>query len=494
MPGDYDLYLLSSSDGRVACDDTNSCATYSAGSGSYESIEFTAEPGAVYYVVWDEWSGDPSMSSAFTLDVDCVVPTCGDGVVEGFEGCDDMNRTSMDGCAADCTVETGYTCTGMPSDCRTICGNGVLEAGETCDDRNTTASDGCTACAIDAGYHCRGLPSSCAMVACGNGTIGRGESCDDSGTTGGDGCSARCAAEIAPRGGSIVIAASLDMSDPLWTRADSDCSESSAGYTYFYDEHYIENATGVSQTVTITTEWASGIDGYLLVYRDPLVDIAPAMGCIDGNDDIERFVPIASRVSSVTIAPGERIVIVATTWNNDTEAGPYRVVVRTDPVCGDGSRNEGETCEDGNTTSGDGCSSRCGLEIATPPGSATLAGTVVATDGSFARPSSACAGPTLPGHRYDAFLVQNASGDNRTVRITGTWGTGDGMILAYDDPFNPYNPTGRCLSGNDDYMGTAQSRIDSLAINAGTAKWIVVTSSTAGGLPIGPYTVSVDSL
>jgi cysteine-rich repeat protein len=35
---------------------------------------------------------------------------CGDGVVEDGEECDDYNTDDNDGCAADCTVEDGWTC------------------------------------------------------------------------------------------------------------------------------------------------------------------------------------------------------------------------------------------------------------------------------------------------------------------------------------------------------------------------------------------------
>lgn len=45
---------------------------------------------------------------------------CGDGSLNPGEGCDDGNITASDGCAADCTVETGYTCTGVPSACTEI--------------------------------------------------------------------------------------------------------------------------------------------------------------------------------------------------------------------------------------------------------------------------------------------------------------------------------------------------------------------------------------
>src|SRR5690606_24777798 len=49
-----------------------------------------------------------------------VAAECGDGIVEGSEGCDDDNTTDGDGCSATCNVEPGYECTGMPSECTDI--------------------------------------------------------------------------------------------------------------------------------------------------------------------------------------------------------------------------------------------------------------------------------------------------------------------------------------------------------------------------------------
>ena len=43
--------------------------------------------------------------------------TCGNGIVEAGEACDDGNLTNGDGCTAACTVQTGYSCTGTPSVC-----------------------------------------------------------------------------------------------------------------------------------------------------------------------------------------------------------------------------------------------------------------------------------------------------------------------------------------------------------------------------------------
>jgi cysteine-rich repeat protein len=65
--------------------------------------------------------------------------TCGNGVVDSGEQCDDGNTANGDGCSSACTSEGGV-----------MCGNGVLETGEDCDDGNTIAGDGCSAaCATE---------------------------------------------------------------------------------------------------------------------------------------------------------------------------------------------------------------------------------------------------------------------------------------------------------------------------------------------------------
>lgn len=62
----------------------------------------------------------------------CIVPGCGNLVVEDGEQCDDGNRVSNDGCSADCTSTE-------------ICGNGFVDVaeGEECDDGNLRSHDGC---------------------------------------------------------------------------------------------------------------------------------------------------------------------------------------------------------------------------------------------------------------------------------------------------------------------------------------------------------------
>ncbi len=84
----------------------------------------------------------PSSTSAVTSALDhfnntgeCAEgdePSCGNGVVEPGEQCDDGNQNDHDGCRYDCTL------------CPPACGNGVLEPGEECDDGNQVDNDECS--------------------------------------------------------------------------------------------------------------------------------------------------------------------------------------------------------------------------------------------------------------------------------------------------------------------------------------------------------------
>ncbi|MCL4228445.1 MAG: DUF4215 domain-containing protein, partial [Myxococcales bacterium] len=124
-------------------------------------------------------------------------PVCGNGVIEGFETCDDGGTGDGDGCSALCQIESGWDCVGAPSTCtpQAVCGNGVVEGAEACDDGNLAAGDGCSAtCTEELGWDCAGSPSVCAPV-CGDGIVAGGEACDDGGTAAGDGCSATCTEE-----------------------------------------------------------------------------------------------------------------------------------------------------------------------------------------------------------------------------------------------------------------------------------------------------------
>ncbi|MEW6273386.1 MAG: DUF4215 domain-containing protein, partial [Thermodesulfobacteriota bacterium] len=76
---------------------------------------------------------------------DCVeLAACGNGVEDEGEACDDGNNLSCDGCNADCTRIDA------------VCGDGTRECSEQCDDGNTEGGDGCEA-------DCR-LPASAGLL------------------------------------------------------------------------------------------------------------------------------------------------------------------------------------------------------------------------------------------------------------------------------------------------------------------------------------------
>jgi large repetitive protein len=165
--------------------------------------------------------------------------TCGDGVIDTKEDCDDGNLTVMDGCSG-CRVDPLYTCTGQPSQCHT-CGDGFRNPGEQCDDAELLGYDspGCVNCNIVPGWVCfpgQGQFDLCGP-ACGDGlffdtsipgvTIGFAEQCDDGNLVDGDGCNASCRIEAGWMCSSVAPATSVcsPVDDTTGTETDTSGSD-----------------------------------------------------------------------------------------------------------------------------------------------------------------------------------------------------------------------------------------------------------------------------
>ncbi len=118
-------------------------------------------------VVFADGSAPPN-GSQVTVDyrVYCLSATCGDGMLDPLEQCDDGNMSNTDACVDGCRTA--------------ICGDGFVQAMvEPCDDGNTIDTDACL--------------TGCFVARCGDGVVQAGvEECDDGNTMDGDACPANC--------------------------------------------------------------------------------------------------------------------------------------------------------------------------------------------------------------------------------------------------------------------------------------------------------------
>ncbi len=148
----------------TVCDDGSVCPPGLAcfGGGCYSPAQIDACVGRA--------EGDPCTYGAVTegalcRDGVCVVPRCGDQIIDDGEECDDGNNDSGDDCSSDCRVER--------------CGNGRFDVNESCDcgDADVAEADrpaGCRGANSDTSGPCS---SACALN-CGDGIANSDELCD----------------------------------------------------------------------------------------------------------------------------------------------------------------------------------------------------------------------------------------------------------------------------------------------------------------------------
>ncbi len=295
-------------------------------------VAFDSMPGEARWFYIDA-NDELTASETWTLTVTCVEPTCGDGMVERLEACDDGNTVDGDGCSADCSaLEVGFTCeedaAGMTV-CVEACGNGFVDAGEDCDDGNDDDDDGCSMC----------------MATCGDGMRVGVESCDDGNTTAGDGCSATCSSELAASGAMLTFMGDFDTSGLSWDNRRG-CSSTTMGPTdHPYFIHPISNPTAADVNVTVSATWTTDpdvdSDGYLYAFVPSFDAGMPIMNCIafDDDNDPDGAGPLGNVDGSeltVTIPAGSEAVVVASSYAGSddsfgtTASGMYSITVATE--------------------------------------------------------------------------------------------------------------------------------------------------------------------
>lgn len=242
---------------------------------------------------------------------------------------------------------------------------------------------------------------------CGDRRLDPGEECDDGNTAGGDGCSPTCALES---GGPTDLCAGAPLTlarvgtSTLYT-ADV------AGSTSKLFNHYAASCGGGSgadavytltspMTGRATARIAAGF-GALLSARTTCTDAKTELGCSEtsavGSADAG---PVSSGTLGFPVFAGKPVFLFVDGYGG--AKGDFVLDVDVESaVCGNGSAELPEECDDGNTVSGDGCSATCTMEDRS---------TVSACPGMGFRLMASAAAPGSVSFAGDTASLANAGG------------------------------------------------------------------------------------
>jgi cysteine-rich repeat protein len=198
---------------------------------------------------------------------------------------------------------------------------------------------------------------------CGNGIIEGGESCDDSNATSGDGCSSTCQLEPVTAHEKCLDAELVDMGTADSTGAYK--KSIASGITNLAADQSIAPCASAGKDAVfkvvapidglITARVTAPFDASIGIREGTCTDTGAPKRCSEtGPSAIEQ-------VRIPAVKDGVYYIVVDSVTAKDS--GWFNLDVSVSPsVCGDGAIGGSEGCDDGNTTSGDGCSATCTIE------------------------------------------------------------------------------------------------------------------------------------
>jgi cysteine-rich repeat protein len=308
-------------------------------------------------------SGSPTITGtvtpAATIITDPTLPdcphqaVCGDGHLDPGEACDDGNNVSCDGCKGDCSRADH------------VCGDGITECGEECDDGNTVDGDGCEHdCKLPgaAGLRIPGairVTAGCVAewsLAISNGVINS--------TTGFPATTQKCIdgdpscdTDLA-NDGKCVFGAQVctRVPDPRL----SSCFSSHVASINLRAPH--STTLGKPEDIANTQSLLTALEGLPLTVQ--LAGAVVRAGTPDTikNDCSPRASLLVPHLAGKT---GTKTFNIMATDINGLTMSANQIHLECLPnnaVCGNGIKEVGEQCDDGNTNACDGCSPTCHVE------------------------------------------------------------------------------------------------------------------------------------
>jgi cysteine-rich repeat protein len=334
------------------------------------------------------YAGDATcQASCLAYGVCVLTESCGDGVIQSAAGetCDDAALNGQPGqCNSQCDGTTA-----------SVCGNNIQEAGEDCDDGVSGSAQCSTSCAfttcgdgtvqspngLGVSEVCddgalNGQPNQCnsqcdgtTASVCGNSVTEAGEECDgtDDLMCGGSSCDVACAC-IVPPSPTVQILSPLDSEDIVLPVGVNSTNVT----VVFNTASFSVGGKGSSHAhfqLTSVPDYSSTDDFMFYNSPDNIVEMNLITGVtvyatwIDANTLRFNNVPIGQHNLTASLVDSSHVLL----GNAEAQTTISFTVTETlpsTPICGDGNVDTGlgETCDDGNTNSGDGCDGSCHTE------------------------------------------------------------------------------------------------------------------------------------